>query len=140
MNGDPVGNSEESEPNIQKGPDTEAPIEETPTLYSFFEYEPNIIPGFAGNDPEVSKDEALPDGTPRKPNAWKESPVGLTKSEVFFVIFGLLLGLFLASLDQTITSTALPAIITDFKKMVRFLQLFCLIFRTYIHGPSPHIF
>jgi hypothetical protein len=69
---------------------------------------------------EVSNESQKPsDGAiQRRPNAWKESPVGLTKYEIAIVTFGLMLGLFLASLDQTIVSTALPAIISDFKKLV----------------------
>eukprot|EP01119_Soliformovum_irregulare_P004281 TRINITY_DN15281_c0_g1_i1.p1 TRINITY_DN15281_c0_g1~~TRINITY_DN15281_c0_g1_i1.p1 ORF type:complete len:625 (+),score=155.65 TRINITY_DN15281_c0_g1_i1:89-1963(+) len=48
---------------------------------------------------------------------WEHSPAGLSKKQVGFVVLGLMLGLFLASLDSTIVSTALPAIVADFGRL-----------------------
>lgn len=44
-------------------------------------------------------------------------PVILTKKELYLTFMGLMFGLFLASLDQTIVSTALPKIISDFGRL-----------------------
>jgi MFS family permease len=41
---------------------------------------------------------------------------GLTHRQILVIMSGLLLGMFLASLDQTIVSTALPTIVGDFHR------------------------
>ncbi|HET8617549.1 MAG TPA: MDR family MFS transporter [Acidimicrobiales bacterium] len=41
------------------------------------------------------------------------APAGLTRKQVLIVFSGIMLGLFLASLDQTIVATALPTIVGD---------------------------
>lgn len=48
----------------------------------------------------------------------------MSKKQIAFTLCGLTLGLFLASLDQTIVSTALPTIISDFQRLVKFLKYF----------------
>ena len=47
------------------------------------------------------------------PPAGEQAPAGLSHREVLLVFSGLMLGMFLAALDQTIVSTALPTIVGD---------------------------
>ncbi len=44
------------------------------------------------------------------------SPAGLTHRQILVVMSGLMLGMFLATLDQTIVSTALPTIVGEFHR------------------------
>ncbi|HVU74548.1 MAG TPA: MDR family MFS transporter [Mycobacteriales bacterium] len=45
-----------------------------------------------------------------------ESPAGFSHRQILVVMSGLMMGMFLASLDQTIVSTALPTIVGDFHR------------------------
>jgi EmrB/QacA subfamily drug resistance transporter len=47
------------------------------------------------------------------PPAGERAPAGLSRREVLLVFSGLMLGMFLAALDQTIVATALPTIVGD---------------------------
>ena len=49
-------------------------------------------------------------------SAPEESPGGFTHKQILVIMSGLMLGLFLAALDQTIVSTALPTIVGDFHR------------------------
>src|SRR2546421_2439319 len=49
--------------------------------------------------------------TPNPPQA--EAPAALSRNQVLMTFAGLLLAMLLASLDQTIVSTALPTIVAD---------------------------
>ena len=50
------------------------------------------------------------------PRPADESPAGFTHKQILVIMSGLMLGLFLAALDQTIVSTALPTIVGDFHR------------------------
>ena len=52
-------------------------------------------------------------GTPPVPD---QSPTGFTHKQITVVMSGLMLGVLLAALDQTIVSTALPTIVGDFHR------------------------
>src|ERR1700712_3145206 len=52
-------------------------------------------------------------GTAAGPSATAESPVGLSHKQILTILSGLLLGMLLAALDQTIVSTAMPSIVGD---------------------------
>ncbi len=53
---------------------------------------------------------------PEAPAASVASPAGLTHRQILVVMSGLMLGMFLATLDQTIVSTALPTIVGEFHR------------------------
>ena len=44
------------------------------------------------------------------------SPAGFSHKQIIVVMSGLMLGVLLAALDQTIVSTALPTIVGDFRR------------------------
>jgi hypothetical protein len=48
------------------------------------------------------------------------APKSLTHKEIMFVLSGLMVGLLLAALDQTIVSTALKSIVEDFDGLIVF--------------------
>ncbi len=50
------------------------------------------------------------------PTTAERSPSGFTHKQILVIMSGLMLGLFLAALDQTIVSTALPTIVGDFHR------------------------
>ena len=50
------------------------------------------------------------------PNAPATEQNGFTHKQILVIMSGLMLGMFLASLDQTIVSTALPTIVGDFHR------------------------
>ena len=54
-------------------------------------------------------------GSKHKPSA--DSPLGLSSRQIWLIMFGLMLGLFIAFLDFTIVSTALPAITAEFGQL-----------------------
>jgi EmrB/QacA subfamily drug resistance transporter len=54
--------------------------------------------------------------TPSAPNAVDTESAAFTHRQILVIMSGLMLGIFLASLDQTIVSTALPTIVGDFHR------------------------
>lgn len=50
------------------------------------------------------------------PTTSGQAPTARTHRQILVIMSGLMLGLFLASLDQTIVSTALPTIVGDFHR------------------------
>src|SRR6202451_3370224 len=56
-------------------------------------------------------DETVVDGS--GPDGGQAVPLTLSRTQVLLVIFGLMLGMLLAALDQTIVATALPTIVGD---------------------------
>jgi len=62
------------------------------------------------------------------PPAGEQAPAGLARRDVLLVFSGLMLGMFLAALDQTIVATAGPTIISDLGG----LSLYAWVFSAYI--------
>ena len=66
--------------------------------------------------------EVRQDGADRSPATAAESPpggpgeTGFTHHQILVIMSGLMMGMFLAALDQTIVSTALPTIVGDFHR------------------------
>ena len=54
--------------------------------------------------------------SPSTPAAPTPAPEGFTHRQILVIMSGLMLGLFLAALDQTIVATALPTIVGDFHR------------------------
>ncbi len=54
--------------------------------------------------------------SPSTPAAGPAAPEGFSHRQILVIMSGLMLGLFLAALDQTIVATALPTIVGDFHR------------------------
>ncbi|OZJ05907.1 hypothetical protein BZG36_01177 [Bifiguratus adelaidae] len=86
----------------------------------FIDDEGNINPGFKSipeEEPKVGQDTPVDQAElPKleKQQTWQDQSVQLSKAKLAMVFVGLVLGIFLSALDQTIVSTALPTIASDF--------------------------
>ncbi len=63
---------------------------------------------------------------------------GFTHKQILVIMSGLMMGMFLASLDQTIVSTALPTIVGDFHRS----DLLSWVITAYLlgqHGVDPAV-
>src|SRR5690242_8102552 len=62
---------------------------------------------------QMSQTTAGPSGAPADPQAAGDQPAALSHREILIVLGGLMTGMLLAALDQSIVGTALPRIVSE---------------------------